>query len=169
VQSPVRTNDLLNAVRYVTSPQDSTALAQAFPGLQIIDTSASSTATESSQPAGDANAADANGLAASGPRAGFLAGDEYYAAKDQLIIDEQLLLRLLRFEVGVQHAHKYLLNMCHVLGCSQPLAQMATCLVRLKFAHTYSGITGIVDMAACCTSSRSGWQTASRLSKCSNI
>ncbi len=125
LQSPVRTNDLLNAVRFVTSPQDSTALAGAFPGLSVSDTSASGTGSEPHQPAGDAN-----GSASNAPRAGFLAGDDYYAAKDQLIMDEQLLLRVLRFEIAVQHAHKYLLNMCHVLRCSQPLAQMATCLVR---------------------------------------
>ncbi len=126
MQSPVRTNDLLNAVRYVTSPRDSSALAAAFPSLLDSDTPVSGTMAEAHQPEGSAN-----GSIEQVPRPGFLAGDEYYAAKDQLIIDEQILLRVLRFEISIQHAHKYLLNMCHVLRCSQPLAQMALCLVRL--------------------------------------
>jgi hypothetical protein len=58
-----------------------------------------------------------------------LAGEQYYAAKDQLIMDEQLLLRILRFQIHVEHPHKFLLNMCHVLRCSQPLASLALCLV----------------------------------------
>ncbi|CAL8464590.1 g4125 [Coccomyxa elongata] len=130
-ESPVRTNDLLNAVRYVTSPRDSSALAVAFPSLLVSDASASGTTAETHQPDGIAN-----GSLEQVPRPGFLAGDEYYAAKDQLIMDEQILLRVLRFEISVQHAHKYLLNMCHVLRCSQPLAQMALCLVNDSLFRT---------------------------------
>lgn len=125
MQSPVRTNDLLNAVRYVTSPQDTSALAAAFPGLLVSEASTSGTTAETCQPD-----RSANGSAEQAPSSGFLAGDEYYAAKDQLIMDEQILLRVLRFEISVQHAHKYLLNMCQLLRCSQPVAQMALCLVR---------------------------------------
>ena len=126
MQSPVRTNDLLNAVRYVTNPQESSALGAAFPVLLDPDASMSGTMAETPQ-----LDRSANDSAEQAPRSGFLAGDEYYAAKDQLIMDEQILLRVLRFEISVQHAHKYLLNFCHVLRCSQPLAQMALCLVRL--------------------------------------
>lgn len=121
MQSPVRTNDLLNTVQYVTRSQDSSAFLRAFPGLVISGSPSISAVQDESRDEGTVHA----------PRSGFLAGDQYYTAKDQLIMDEQILLRVLRFEIGVEHAHKYLLNMCQILQSNEPLAQLATCLVRI--------------------------------------
>lgn len=118
----MRTNDLLNTVQYVTNTQDSSAILRAFPGFLIPGSPSIRAALDESRDKGTRHA----------PRSGFLAGDHYYAAKDQLIMDEQILLRVLHFEIGVEHAHKYLLNMCQVLQSNEALAQLATCLVRIS-------------------------------------
>lgn len=121
MQSPVRTNDLLNAGRYLAHATDRQLIEAAFPGLQ------------SKQPLSDAVHAqlsiDVATDTQSFSNATFLAGNEYYAAKDQLIMDEQTLLRVVGFDIHVIHPHRFLLNMCHVLRCSQQLTQLALCLV----------------------------------------
>lgn len=139
VQTPVRTNDLLNALQYILQPCNSRELAQAFPGLLLhrqsaaIDHSASQR-DEHGEPAQmhspKESASQAEGSSGSRLQKGLLAGDDYYAAKEQLITDEQILLRILCFEITVEHPHKYLLNLCSVLQCEKPLIQLALCLVR---------------------------------------
>ena len=124
MQTPLRTNDLLNATKYVSTPDDNAALQRAFPGLLAASQPTSAQAVGAS-----GMPADVDTDTAAAPEGGFLAGDAYYSAKDQLIMDEQVLLRVLRFSISIEHPHKYLLNMCRLLGCSQPLAHLATCLV----------------------------------------
>ena len=138
-QTPVRTNDLLNALQYILDPSNRPELTKAFPGLLLSQQHTADPRTDkqheqesavhlsASSPA--ANAADDS--ASNLPQLGLLAGDDYYRAKEQLITDEQILLRMLRFEINVEHPHKYLLNICRTLQCGQPLTQLALCLVRL--------------------------------------
>ena len=121
MQTPLRTNDLLNAIKYVFTPDDSSSLQRSFPGLLAP--------MQPSPGQADGASADTEAESAAAPEGGYLAGDAYYAAKDRLIMDEQVLLRVLRFSISIEHPHKYLLNMCRLLGCSQPLAHLATCLV----------------------------------------
>ena len=138
VQTPVRTNDLLNALQYISDPGNRPELTNAFPGLLLSQQHTADTQTDKQH-----DQESAAGLAASSPAAtavddsasnlpqpGLLAGDDYYRAKEQLITDEQILLRVLRFEINVEHPHKYLLNLCRTLQCGQPLTQLALCLVR---------------------------------------
>lgn len=145
-QTPVRTNDLLNALQYVLQPGNSRELAEAFPGLLLsqqttADQSASNqpqhdTAVPSEQPTSATARADNNASRSRAgtaiPEMGLLAGDDYYRAKEQLITDEQILLRILCFQMNIEHPHKYLLNICRLLQCGQPVTQLALCLVRLS-------------------------------------
>ena len=139
MQTPVRTNDLLNALQYVLDPGNRPELTKAFPGVLLSQLCTADSKTDKQhQQESDAillaasssatSAADES--ASSLPQPGLLAGDDYYRAKEQLITDEQILLRLLRFEINVEHPHKYLLNICRTLQCGQPLTQLALCLVR---------------------------------------
>ena len=144
VQTPVRTNDLLNALQYILDPGNKPELTKAFPGLLLSQQRTADPKADkqheqefaillaASSPAADAADASVSNL----PQPGLLAGDDYYRAKEQLITDEQILLRILRFEINVEHPHKYLLNICRTLQCGQPLTQLALCLVRLL--HTLS-------------------------------
>ena len=138
MQTPVRTNDLLNALQYVLDPGNRPDLIKAFPGLLLSQQHAADPKADkqheqepavlsaASSPAASAGDESASSL----PQLGLLAGDDYYRAKEQLITDEQILLRILRFEINVEHPHKYLLNICRTLQCGQPLTQLALCLVR---------------------------------------
>ena len=129
MQTPLRTNDLLNAIKYVFTPDDSGTLQRAFPGILAARQPSSEQAL---MPADIETETGTKTEISAAPEGGSLAGDAYYAAKDQLIMDEQVLLRMLRFSINIEHPHKYLLNMCHLLGCSQPLAHLATCLVGMS-------------------------------------
>ena len=156
MQTPVRTNDLLNALQYILHPCNSRELAQAFPGLLLHQQSAvfdnsTSQPDEHGEPAQlhspKEYASQAEGSSGSRLQKGLLAGDDYYAAKEQLITDEQILLRILCFEITVEHPHKYLLNLCSVLHCKKPLIQLALCLVR--HADTHEGLNHpIIYMSA---------------------
>jgi hypothetical protein len=138
----LRTNDLLNAVEYLARPDDSRELQRAFPHLLRAPQADDAPPAAGQQPglpahaAGPATEAAAAGPAtaaaaavAAAPSGGFLAGEAYYSAKEQLIWDEQVLLRVLRFQLCVEHPHRVLLNLCRALRCSAPLARLATCLV----------------------------------------
>ncbi|CAL5224658.1 g7377 [Coccomyxa viridis] len=136
-ETPVRTNDLLNALHYILQPRNGPELCEAFPGLLL-----SMRVTAEQQRDGDpapidaahpteapANFPETDEKSASRAEMGFLAGDDYYMAKEQLITDEQILLRILCFQMNVESPQKYLLNVCRLLQCSQPLIQLAVCLV----------------------------------------
>jgi hypothetical protein len=68
--------------------------------------------------------------------AGIVVGDEYYAAKEQLFMAEQAVLRLMRFEFGVDQPHKYLLNFCRLLEIQQQLAAAAVCVLNDCVVYT---------------------------------
>ena len=65
------------------------------------------------------------------PLAGMLVGQEYYARKRQLILDEQLLLRSLRFDLTgtADQPHKWVYAFCVSLRVSRSALRLATCLV----------------------------------------
>ena len=138
VQTPVRTNDLLNALQHILDPGNRPDLTKAFPGFVLSQQHAADPITdrqhEQESPVGLAAsspaASPADESASSLLQPGLLAGDDYYRAKEQLITDEQIVLRILRFEINVEHPHKYLLNICRSLQSGQPLTQLALCLVR---------------------------------------
>lgn len=68
--------------------------------------------------------------------AAIVVGDEYYAAKEQLFIAEQALLRTMRFELGVQQPHKHLLNYVALLELGQHAAAAAVCVLNDAVAYT---------------------------------
>lgn len=49
---------------------------------------------------------------------------------------EQVILRLLRFQLVVTHPHKHLLNFCKVLGVKQEQAAAAVCALNDAVAYT---------------------------------
>eukprot|EP00873_Tetraselmis_striata_P027731 jgi/Tetstr1/447995/TSEL_035297.t1 len=108
-------SDLINMVRCLLRPETWQQAAAAIPAL--------------------AAAAGAPPLSPPGP-AGPLSGEAYYGAKSTLLRDEQALLRVLRFDVAVVPPHVVLLNLCRSLGCPQPLAQLAVCLLNDLLTHT---------------------------------
>lgn len=50
--------------------------------------------------------------------------------RQELIHDEQVVLRLLHFQLHVQHPHVWLLNVCETMGAPPKVVALATCLVR---------------------------------------
>lgn len=70
------------------------------------------------------------------PSEAILVGDKYYAAKEQLFLAEQAVLRLMRFELTVHQPHKYLLNFCRLLELQQQLAAAAVCVLNDAIAYT---------------------------------
>ncbi len=74
---------------------------------------------------GPAAATDAAALS----RSPCLVGEAYQAVKRQLILDEQLLLRRLRFEIGVEQPHRHLYALAHCWGAPAATLRLATCLL----------------------------------------
>ena len=109
VQANVRTNDLLNTVLFVAAPAASTS----------PDTQAAQRQQHDLQP---------DGL--------ILVGQEYYAMKQILIIDEQILLRTVNFDIVVEHPHRYVLNFSKLLGVTHSLVQMALVLLNDSLVYT---------------------------------
>jgi hypothetical protein len=54
--------------------------------------------------------------AAAAHASALVVGDAYYAAKQRLFHAEQVVLRLMRFELGSAQPHKHLLNLCRTLS-----------------------------------------------------
>ena len=134
----MRTNDLLNALHYILQPRNGPELCEAFPGL-LLNMRVTAEQQRDGDPApidaahpteAPANFPETDEKSSSRAEMGFLAGDDYYMAKEQLITGEQILLRILCFQMNVESPQKYLLNVCRLLQCSQPLIQLAVCLVR---------------------------------------
>lgn len=93
----VRVNDLVNAFIFLEAPQDVEAISAIFPQL-AFDSAAPSK---------------------------VVVGDAYYAAKDQLIQQEQVVLRWLSFDLCVDHPFRYLLNCANAAGCSSSVVTTA--------------------------------------------
>lgn len=74
---------------------------------------------------GPAAATDAAALA----RSPCLVGEAYQAAKRQLVLDEQVLLRRLRFEIGVEQPHRHLYALAHCWAAPAAALRLATCLL----------------------------------------
>jgi hypothetical protein len=62
--------------------------------------------------------------------------DAYEERKRQLIHDEQVLLRILRFRVAVEQPYKYLFSMCKSLNVSETVVRVSTCLLNDSFVYT---------------------------------
>ena len=139
----MRTNDLLNALHYILQSSNGRELCKAFPGLLLSRKGTAEQQRDEDTASADAanptavlaSSPETGGNAANKAEMGFLAGDDYYMAKEQLITDEQILLRILCFQMNVDSPQKYLLNLCRLLQCSQPLIQLAVCLVRQICFH----------------------------------
>lgn len=74
-------------------------------------------------------------------RSPCLVGEAYQAAKRQLILDEQVVLRRLRFEIGVEQPHRHLYALAHCWGAPAAALRLATCLLNDCVARcpAYSG------------------------------
>ena len=80
------------------------------------------------------NAVAAAGLGAhseAGAMARFpcLVGEAYQQRKRQLILDEQLLLRRLHFDIGVDQPHRHLYVLAHCWGTSREAVRLAAALL----------------------------------------
>lgn len=111
-EAPVRTNDMLNTLEYLRQCQQrqrgSTLVAEPPPLQNML-------------PAVDAM---------------VLVGDLYYAKKQELIIREQSLLRLIHFNVVCEHPHRYLFNFGRALHCPARMLHLAVCLVNDSLCTT---------------------------------
>ena len=58
-----------------------------------------------------------------------LVGEPYQQRKRQLILDEQLLLRRLRFDIAVDQPHRHLYVLAHCWGASSAVLRLATCIL----------------------------------------
>ena len=58
-----------------------------------------------------------------------LVGEAYQQRKAQLILDEQLLLRVLRFDIGVDQPHRHLYVLAHCWGATSEAVRAAVCLL----------------------------------------
>ena len=93
------------------------------------------------------------------PAFGTIVGQEYYALKETLITDEQILLRTINFEIVVQHPHKYLFNFGKLINAKFSLIQMAVSILNDSIVHTTLCLAHLpADIAAACL------QVASELS-----
>lgn len=64
-----------------------------------------------------------------------LVGDAYQASKRQLILDEQLVLRRLRFDIGVEQPHRHLYALAQCWGASRSAVRVAACLLNDCICH----------------------------------
>lgn len=119
MQANVRTNDLLNAFEFV----------QENKGNHASDASVSA-----------AGQTDQSWHA--------LVGEQYYARKQQLIMDEQSLLRAIDFNIVVQHPHKYLLNFAQTIQASRDVTQLAVCLLNDSLSLTSFSISSSAPLLA---------------------
>lgn len=122
MQATVRTNDLLNAVHFVARL------------VQQLDSAVNSGNHVSKTPA-----------------FGAIVGQEYYALKETLITDEQLLLRTIDFAIVVEHPHKYLFNFGKLINAKCSLIQMAVSILNDSIVHTKLCLAHPpADIAAAC-------------------
>lgn len=130
VQATVRTNDLLNAIHFAAGV------------VQQLDSAVVSGSPVSKSPA-----------------FGAIVGQEYYALKESLITDEQILLRTINFEIVVEHPHKYLFNFGKLINAKCSLIQIAVSILNDSIVHTTLCLAHPpADIAAACL------QVASELS-----
>lgn len=126
----MRTNDLLNAIHFAAGV------------VQQLDSAVVSGSPVSKSPA-----------------FGAIVGQEYYALKESLITDEQILLRTINFEIVVEHPHKYLFNFGKLINAKCSLIQIAVSILNDSIVHTTLCLAHPpADIAAACL------QVASELS-----
>ncbi|KAF8060072.1 hypothetical protein HT031_005011 [Scenedesmus sp. PABB004] len=77
-----------------------------------------------------------DGVAADAADGVVAVGDVYYAAKDRLFTAEQVLLRLMGFQLVVPQPHKHLFNFCRLLGASRAVAGAGAALLNDALAYT---------------------------------
>eukprot|EP00899_Mesostigma_viride_P027736 jgi/Mesvir1/8147/Mv25344-RA.1 len=65
-----------------------------------------------------------------------LVGAKYYEAKDELLMEEQVVLRSIQFQVSIDLPYRYLLNLCHAVRASKALAQVAVYAVNDSLVYT---------------------------------
>lgn len=165
LQVVVSTSALLNTLHYLRHNAGSSLVCDAFPSLAPplpqrareaqIDPSLPSisahpppsgasnddrcAAHEAGTGAGASSATAATAAtagAAAGSSGGALVGAAYYAAKAALLHGEQVLLRLLRFNVAVEHPFRHLFAFCRLLGASGRCAAAAAATATLALQHT---------------------------------
>ncbi|GAB4815395.1 hypothetical protein N2152v2_002441 [Parachlorella kessleri] len=133
-ESALRTNDLLNAVRHLHEA----ALKQPGGSQPGRMWEAAADAEGIAPPEGGAGMGSQSSL---GEQCPVLVGDAYYVAKAQLIHDEQVLLRMLRFDIGVEQPHKYLYCFAETLKAPGVIVRLATCLVNDSLVYLQTCIS----------------------------
>ena len=121
MQASVRTNDLLNAVYIMVATPTATSASE--------------------EPLPDTTA----------PGFTALVGQSYYNLKQTLILDEQYLLRIIDFDIVVEHPHKYLLNFAKAIGAKHSLVQMSVSLLNDSIVYSTLCMShSPADIAAAC-------------------
>lgn len=134
LQASLRTNDLVNAVGYLNS-QPANAWGQGAIGALCKP---GSTGTSDDQQAAEASAGQFE----------MLVGEAYYTAKAQLITDEQVLLRVMQFDIGVEQPHKYLLCFSKTLRAPQEVVRLATCALNDSLVYSDACLKRTPDTVA---------------------
>lgn len=126
-EAPLRTNDLVNVAHYLLASPDAP--------LSLWQAGERGAGHDGAQMAAEENGQEQQGSQQHQPaqqplsKADMLAGDDYYQAKDTLIEDEQMLLRVLRFNIDVQQPHKWLFSLCRAVDASVAVVRVATCVL----------------------------------------
>ena len=97
-------------------------------------------------PSKPASPPDAVAAAAAFPP--YLVGDSYAAAKQRLILDEQLLLRRLRFDISTDQPHRHLYALAHCWGAAPAALRTAVCLLNDAATHCEGYSTSALPSAA---------------------
>ncbi len=121
----MRTNDLVNAVRMFYCPAFSGSLLRVFQQHTVAEIM--QPPSDHQRPPTAASRAAANGL---------LVGDSYYERKQELIHDEQVLLRAMHFQIATEHPYKYLYCFVRTLNLELLAVRAATCLVNDSLVYT---------------------------------
>lgn len=77
--------------------------------------------------------------------------------KEQLLVDERQVLRLLAYEVVTEQPHKLLLNFAAVMSASRAAVRLATCLLNDCLVYSDLAVrSGAAGMAAACLAHATG-------------
>jgi len=148
LQVHVSTNQLINTARVLADPSQQHLLQVLAPmqqqqqqqqhttGATAQHAAAGTTAAHQAAPEHAASAAGDAAVQQLPASQAIVVGDEYYAAKEQLFVAEQVVLRLMRFELGVEQPHKHLFNFCRLLGLQQEQSAAAVCVLNDGIAYT---------------------------------
>lgn len=78
-----------------------------------------------------------------------LVGDSYYKAKEHLISAEQVLMRVIRFQVTADHPHKHVMRICSELNTTSGMLRSSICLLNDCLTYTSLSVSMKPEILAC--------------------